>query len=781
MKPTQFLREAKTLFLPALLLVLSLFTSTAAHAQITPLGDAYTNTADSTKNYGSQTLLDVDGASQITYIQFPLTSIPAGASVSQATLKLYVNAVTTPGSFNVDYVNTAWTESTIDASNAPTPGTTIASNVNVTTADKNQYILINVTSAVQAWLDGTETNNGLALVANSTFDATFDSKENTATSHPAELDIAYAGGDGTITGVTTASGSGLTGGGTSGSLNLGLTNSCSASQVLQWNGSAWACASAGTGTITGVTAGTNLTGGGTGGNVTLSLNTTAINALYAQLAAANTFAPQQVIKGNGGSAIIGDPGCGSGFSGIGLNSALSGCANYTMIGKSSGDVYVNSTSTGFIHFRNGNSGTDSYGDLATIDNSGNLTIAGNVTIAGQENLNYKELINANSNYQALNVTQSGGTGDGIDATTSSVTGNGVKGTSPFIGLYGSSTATAGVGYGVFGQTSGALGVGVYGSSSGTDGVGVSGNGSLFGVAGSTAASTNTHAGVQGYASATSGDAAGVQGVTASTFNEGTAGYGVQGYINTLSNEGQGRLGEGAGVWGDGGPNIASTGLAGLGLLVTTDNNSAAIFQNNSETAGTINLFNDGSGGTDDAVTLQTSGGTANSGHCTINIKGDVGCTGKLGADASVDGGARKVSLYAVQSPENWFEDFGSGTLTNGVANVTLDPTFAQTINTTTEYHVFLTPKGDSEGLYVSNETPQGFEVHEQRGGRSSVAFDYRIVAKRSGYENVRLTDVTEKYQRMEKQELQRQERMTQHRTARSPAGPVSAAAIAEHK
>ena len=52
----------------------------------------------------------------------------------------------------------------------------IASNVSVTTADKNQYILVNVTSAVQAWLSGSETNNGVALVANSPFNATFDSK-----------------------------------------------------------------------------------------------------------------------------------------------------------------------------------------------------------------------------------------------------------------------------------------------------------------------------------------------------------------------------------------------------------------------------------------------------------------------------------------------------------------------------------------------------------------------------------------------------------------------------
>ena len=257
--------------LPALFVVFSLFGWTSAHAQITPLGDASTNTADSTTNYGAKTLLDVDGATQITYIQFNLGSIPPTASVSQATLKLYVNSVVKGGSFNVDYVNSAWSESTIDAGNAPPLGSAIASNVSVTAAEKNQYVLINVTSAVQAWLNGSETNNGLALVANSTFNATFDSKENTTTSHPPELDLAFAGGDGTITGVETGSGSGLTGGGTSGTLSLSLTNACSSGQILQWNGSAWVCIVAkGTGTITGVTAGTGLSGGGTSGNVTLN-------------------------------------------------------------------------------------------------------------------------------------------------------------------------------------------------------------------------------------------------------------------------------------------------------------------------------------------------------------------------------------------------------------------------------------------------------------------------------------------------------------------------------
>jgi|ERR1700722_10117642 len=37
------------------------------------------------------------------------------------------------------------------------------------------------------------------------------------------------------------------------------------------------------------------------------------------------------------------------------------------------------------------------------------------------------------------------------------------------------------------------------------------------------------------------------------------------------------------------------------------------------------------------------------------------------------------------------------------------------------------------------------EVHEQSGGTSSIAFDYRMMAKRKGYENVRLEDLTERF------------------------------------
>jgi hypothetical protein len=118
----------------AVLLLSTVCLLTSAYAQLTPSSDAYTNTADPTTNYGARTLLDVESASQTTYIQFNLSSIPAGytsADITKATLKLYVNAPNKAGSFNVDYVNGTWSESTITSSIAPALGTTIAAQLTV--------------------------------------------------------------------------------------------------------------------------------------------------------------------------------------------------------------------------------------------------------------------------------------------------------------------------------------------------------------------------------------------------------------------------------------------------------------------------------------------------------------------------------------------------------------------------------------------------------------------------------------------------------------------------
>jgi hypothetical protein len=270
--------------------------ATLAPAQITPSADAYTSTAAPTTNYGSSTLLNVESGGQTAYIQFNLASIPSsytGSSIEQAMLKLYVNSVTTAGSFDVDLVASSWSEATITANEAPTLGSNIVSGVALTPPNVNDYILIDVTSALTEWLNGTQANYGIALVPNSPLNASFDSKENSATSHPAELDVIFAPG-GTVSGIITAAGSGLTGGGTSGSINLSLTTSCAVNQILEWNGNAWVCATPSAGTITAVNAGSGLTGGGSSANVTLSVNPNVVPLL----GTANTFTGAQTILGD---------------------------------------------------------------------------------------------------------------------------------------------------------------------------------------------------------------------------------------------------------------------------------------------------------------------------------------------------------------------------------------------------------------------------------------------------------------------------------------------------
>jgi len=97
-------------------------------------------------------------------------------------------------------------------------------------------------------------------------------------------------------------------------------------------------------------------------------------------------------------------------------------------------------------------------------------------------------------------------------------------------------------------------------------------------------------------------------------------------------------------------------------------------------------------------------------------------------------------LYAVESPEVWFEDFGSGLLVNGVAIVEIDPLFAETVNLGDDYHVFLTPVGGWAELYVTARNAGSFEVRDARG-TAGVEFSYRLVAKRRGYEDVRMEAV----------------------------------------
>ena len=197
----------------------------AVFAQGAPLvQDSYVVHGSGT-NYGSATTLNVGGASNDqALVQFDLTQLPAGttgSSISKATLIVFATKLTAAGSVNFSVANGTWTQSGINGTNAPAEAASVASGVAINNG--GDYIAVDATAAVQAWLNGT-TNSGFIITPNTGVNVSFDSKESTTTSHPAVLSIPLAGSGG-AGGATGATGpTGPTGAGTTGATGIAGTN-----------------------------------------------------------------------------------------------------------------------------------------------------------------------------------------------------------------------------------------------------------------------------------------------------------------------------------------------------------------------------------------------------------------------------------------------------------------------------------------------------------------------------------------------------------------------------
>lgn len=509
-------------------------------------------------------------------------------------------------------------------------------------------------------------------------------------------------GAGTITGITTASGSGLSGGGTTGTLTLkvpaaGITNAmlqnskvtlnastaggltvpgamtlgntytiglktCSANQVLQYSGTSWGCKTlgSGTGTVTSVASGAGLTGGPITTSGTLSIASAGVTNTMLQHSSV-TLTP------------------GTGLTGAGA---------------------------------------------MTLGNSYNLNID-TTKVPLLSSANTFTASQAFTGNPGITVTNS--TADGIDVTA----GSG-------IGMYGLSASNTGVdGYsnGFDGGVFEASSTGAYGSRSDS----YADTSYATGAAGWEFGGTQKTIGVWAFASS---------GIGLGSYNE-SYGASSQG---TVCCAGFYPIGMWADTIGD-----TATNNPGIGALTTVDNGWSLVSYNNS---GYPTAYLDNEDSSDaSAPVLETVGGTFG-GVCTVDVSGNLFCSGSKSAVVPVDGGSKKVALYAIEAPENWFEDAGSGQLSNGSAVIQLENMFGQAVNTEIDYHVFLTPGGDCKGLYVAQKSATSFEVHELGGGTSSVAFDYRIMAKRKGFESIRMADKTKEF--------------TTHRPVKRPAGSHAA-------
>jgi hypothetical protein len=305
----------------------------------------------------------------------------------------------------------------------------------------------------------------------------------------------------------------------------------------------------------------------------------------------------------------------------------------------------------------------------------------------------------------------GSSGVGVYANTQLGTGDAVQGfgSSSANGVYG---ITSGSGFAGVRGDNGAFGPGVWGAQLnsngpgvlGTSNIGVQGNGSLYGVFGFSSSGT----GVGGQTTTAAGGPPAVQGTN---------------------------LGPGPAVVGFSGTGTGVSGgtVSGIGFAGVASGSGNGV---QGQTTSGIAVEGVAIGATGFSGYFTGGQGMAVNGNFTVN-HGFVKSAAVRGKDGTL------VRLYCMESPESWFEDFGSGQLSNGSATVPLEPGFAAVVKTD-DYHVFLTPRGEPKGpLYVSNVNSAGFTVHEAGGGTSNLGFDYRVVAKRKDIAGVRLEHVDE--------------------------------------
>lgn len=260
---------------------------------------------------------------------------------------------------------------------------------------------------------------------------------------------------------------------------------------------------------------------------------------------------------------------------------------------------------------------------------------------------------------------------------------------------------------------------VEGSSSGSSTWGVYGTGTIAdGVHGVTS-STKGDSGTSGISTATTGSAHGVYGRS----SNGQGVYGTSSSNNGV--EGQSSASGGSGV-------------AGIDLG-TSSGSGDGVF---SESADMTNEYEALEAKADKSNTYIFEGYNASTDAlCTIDYNATLACTGgavfKSLRTRHVNAAGQKVLAYASESATATIEDVGTARMVAGVANVPFDAAFASVMDRKW-YYVFLTPLADTRGLYVSSKTAAGFQVRETQRGRSTLSFDYRIVAHPIDARNERL-------------------------------------------
>jgi hypothetical protein len=165
-------------------------TAGAATSTLTPVADAHVRADIPGTNYGSATGLLVDGSPVANgYLRFNVT-VPAGETVTKATLRVYTPSSSGSGLTVHGVADTTWGESSIAYNNAPVIGSQVGASGSY---PGNAYVSVDATSLV--------TRSGLVSMAikrSSTNSNTYNSREASANRPQLVVDTAPAGTGGTV-------------------------------------------------------------------------------------------------------------------------------------------------------------------------------------------------------------------------------------------------------------------------------------------------------------------------------------------------------------------------------------------------------------------------------------------------------------------------------------------------------------------------------------------------------------------------------------------------------
>jgi hypothetical protein len=104
--------------------------------------------------------------------------------------------------------------------------------------------------------------------------------------------------------------------------------------------------------------------------------------------------------------------------------------------------------------------------------------------------------------------------------------------------------------------------------------------------------------------------------------------------------------------------------------------------------------------------------------------------------------SQRTISYTATSTEVDVTTRGTGKLTNGESFITFKEAFKNLVSSEEGINITITPMGETNGVYISKVTSEGFYVKENRNGSSNVSFNWTAIGTRKGYEKgVEISDV----------------------------------------